>query len=388
LTIDFYGRLTIDFSGLQFVARCADGLASLRSLSIHFRKPTHFSEADVDGLATLSRLARLSSLRLPRAWRPPPAWLSCLTALSRIEAGQMLLSPGNVSTLAALPSLAELHGVSWKGAGGVLPAMAACCPRVAVLRRCFVSHLCLASLAAAFPGLREATNIWVSDDGAAAAAPHFAAALPAPAPWRGLRTLQMSGLNDLRSSDDVASAFSTLLSLLRGASELTSLELASPGEGDEDFALTPWRSADVAALLPLLPRTMESLAFCPVAALTDAAFVSCPHLPALRSLRLRWTVEPPQLTPRGLLALGRALPGLQSLRLSYCLEFDDEMAEQDYASKWGAVAQLDALCGGGFDYGAFYGDEGELEEEEDGKALLIAIRRALAHEAAAGVRLA
>jgi hypothetical protein len=358
------------------------------------------SNGEADGLACIGRLARLSSLRLPRAWRAPPAWLSSLTALSRIEAGSMLFSLHTLATLAALPALAEVHGFSWSDtwaqAGGALPAVAACCPRVAVLRRCSIYHTGLASLAAAFPGLREATEISVFD-GCRAAAPHLAApAPPPPAPWRGLQTLQMSGLNNLVYSDDVAAAFSTLLSLLRGASGLTSLDLGSiylashPGDyiDDEDFELAAWRSADVAALLPLLPRTMESLAFYPVAALTDAAFVSCPYLPALRSLDLRWAVEPPQLTLKGLLALGRALPGLQSLRLAYCGSYYEGITEHDFASRRAAVEQLDALCGGGFDYGAFYGDEGEAAEAVDGKALLIAIRRALAHEAAAGVRLA
>jgi hypothetical protein len=355
-------------------------------------------------LLQLGRMGRLRSLtasfpgNFPGNMAPPP-WLSSLTALTRIEAN-LQLSPVNVAVLAALPALRRLEGVTWTaGGGGALPA--ACCPGVLVLDNVRVHHSGLPSLAAAFPGLRDAINMEVvdgdddddDDDGDDGSdddggdgdedededddeAPHPAAMPAAPAPWRRLQTLHIEGFELLQERHFMPTV-KALLSLLRGATKLTTLRLTSVplSEENEDTwgAAEPhWGDAEVWALLAYVPLSLESLELYPLAALTDGAFADCPCRPALKTLQLLW-LEPPELTPGGLLALGRALPGLQSLYI-YADEEAGGYDEEDTQSAW--VRQLDALGGGA------------QPAVGSGNALLPAIRRALAREAAAGARLA
>ena len=343
LSVDFAGD---DGTGLQYLERSADGLAGLRFLGISLTLPSL-----VAGLSFISRLVGLSELSLDAPRMAPPAWLSSLTALSRITA-ELELDHTSITALAALPALAELDGVRWAaGAGGALPA--ACCPSVAVLGSCVVFHAGLASLAAAFPGLREASLGILDGFDSHAEAPHSAAMPQAPAAWCNLRDLRASfdGLEERH----LAAAFNSLLSLLRGAGELTSLELTSEEVDDDEYyeGTAFWSDTDVAALLAHAPATLESLTVYPVAALTDAAFIGCSLRPALKALRIRWSQppqlmligEPLQVTPVGLLALGWALPGLEHLRLSIVPgKFDGGYDEQ---RKRALIGQLDAMCGGG-----------------------------------------
>jgi hypothetical protein len=366
-----------DGTGLQYLARSVDGLSGLQSLEIDFVGPFKSESSLAARLPFIGCLGGLSKLTLRGApSMAPPAWLSSLTALTRICA-TLKLSPGNVAVLAALPALRELQGVTWTaGSGGALPAV--CCPSVTRLVGCTVRHSGLPSLAAAFPTLSTA-NIRISggDDGEA---PHPAATAPAPAAWHSLESLLIYGLNTLQERH-MAAASRSLLSLLRGAGGLTTLVLNTDDDGAD---LTAWRDADVAALLARAPLSLERLTLYPVAALTDAAFAGCPYRPALKLLELYWT-EPPQTMPGGLLALGRALPGLQVLDLgAYILEEGEngDGGEEQRMRAW--IEQLDALGGGGGGLPQRCAQPAKKSEVE----LVLAIRRALAREAAAGVRLA
>jgi hypothetical protein len=269
----------------------------------------------------------------------------------------------------------------------------------------------IASVAAAFPGLKLAVLQILNDDAYDEEELRFAAVPPAP--WRNLRILRVYDL-DLHERHIAAGAFSTLLSLLRGAGELTDLSLEPDPRVDVDagYVESPWTDADVAALLAHAPAALESLTVSPIAALTDATVAGCPHRPALKTLKLGWLpavygsiwlyqlLYRPELTPAGLLALGRALPGLQSLKVYCCCEHSDEVESAWCQLKRAWVEQLNALgCeqpalgaradgsdGGGSGGG---GSDGGLRwTVADDAALLLAIRRALAREAAAGVRLA
>ena len=362
-----------DGAGLQYLARSVDGLSGLQSLHISFDEPPTPDGAFLAGLSFIGRLVGLSCLKLciVQTMAPPP-WLSSLTALSSLQAN-LRVRPSDIATLAALPALRELIDFACDaGGGGALPA--ACCPSVAVLQHCRIEHTGLAALAAAFPMLTTAgIRIFGGDD---EEAPHPAAMPAALAPWRSLQTLQIEGF-ELLDERHIRSAFNALLALLRGASELTTLELTSV-EMDEEFddddiyPRTGWRDADVAALLAHAPATLESLKLCPVASLTDAAFAGCPPLPALKTLHLHW-MAPLRLTPGGLLALGRAMPGLERLCLS-AEPFAQGIGGDEQSMAW--IAQLDALGGGA------------QPAEGSGNALLLAIRSALAREVAAGARLA
>ena len=394
LSVSFPGCMHAG-AGLQYLARSVAGLSDLQSLAIEFNGSFQSESSLAASLSFIGRLVGLSSLTLGDApSMAPPAWLSSLTALSHIHAN-LQLSPVNVAVLAALPALRRLEGVTWTaGGGGALPA--ACCPGVLVLDNVRVHHSGLPSLAAAFPGLRGATITEVvdGDDDEDGEAPHPAATAPAPAAWHSLQTLAISGFNTLQERH-MAAALDSLLSLLRGAGELTTLELKTDDDG-EDF--TAWGDADVAALLARAPLSLERLTLYPAAALTDAAVAGCPYRPALKALHLLWT-EPPELTPAGLLALGRALPGLVSL---YFIADQDgpRACDEETESAW--VQQLDALGGGGGGGGgtaeassrAADGDDESSDGEDDGSdgeeddELVLAIRRALAREAAAGAPLA
>jgi hypothetical protein len=284
-------------AGLAGFERSVGGLPGLQHLSLAFGAPP-IADAPYLDIAFLGRLARLSSLVLSGAPAMAPAWLSPLTALTRVNAS-LRLTPANVASLAALPSLAEVHGATW--VGGALPAAA--CPSVVVLAGCHAVFADLASLAAAFPALRTAAIV-ILGGGGADAAPRFRADGAAGAPWRQLKALQVHGVDATRANADA------VLSLLRGCTrELARLELSGA------HAPAAWRGdADVAALLAHAPPTLESLVVGPVASLADGAFAGCPPRPALKTLHLHWA-PPLQLTPAGLLALGRALPGLRSLYL-------------------------------------------------------------------------
>ena len=288
-------------TSLPYLERSVAGLAGLQSLRISF------FALPLPDFSFVSRLVGLTSLALVGApGMAPPAWLSSLTALTKFEAN-LQLSPDNVALLAALPSLAELradggHYIEWAGGGGD-GALPAACTSVAVLRRCYAEESGLASLAAAFPGLREATEIVLvngrGDDDDDDEDP--AAMSAAPAPWSSLKTLQLERFETLEERRR-AVALASLLSLLRGAGELTSLELAG---GFDPFAedTTSWSSADVAALLAQLPRALESLTISPVAALKDAAFTDCPFHPALVSLHLHNPYTDLRLTPTASVSL-------------------------------------------------------------------------------------
>jgi len=386
----------LDGSGLPYLARSAANLSGLQTLGLCFDSGLLLSnDAFAAGLSFIGGLVGLSCLWLRDSpSMAPPAWLSSLTALTHIEAN-LRLSPGNVAALAALPALQQLQGVTWTaGGGGALPA--ARFPSIAVLVRCSVHHSELPSLAAAFPGLRQVTELTIFDDGDDDEEPHPAAVPAAPAAWRSLQTLTTRGLK--LQERHMAAVFNWLLRLLRGASELTSLDLGCwtwDVDNDEEFAPTAFSDADVAALLANAPATLTSLKACSVAALTAAAFAGCPPRPALKTMFLRW-MAPPRLNTAGLLALGRALPGLERLCLRPIVEDDGLDGEQQRKRAW--IEQLDAL-GGSAAAGrrrrrrrrrrvqpSFAGADDD-DSDEDDTELLRAIRRALARDAsAAGVR--
>jgi hypothetical protein len=147
--------------------------------------------------------------------------------------------------------------------------------------------------------------------------------------------------------------------LLRGAGHaLTHVTLEPSFIGSGRRALG---DAAVAALLANAPPGLESLAIHRVGELTDAAFAGCRPLPTLWWLELRQQAGPLRLTPAGLLALGRALPGLQALDLA-----PESQAREGVERAW--VEQLDALFGGA---------------ARASSSLLAAIRSALDREAAA-----
>jgi len=341
-----------DITGLQYLARSVDGLGGLKFLAISFDEPPTPNEAFLTSLSFISRLVGLSELRFGIVqMMAPPAWLSPLTALSSIQAN-LRITPSDLAALAALPALRELHNFSWDACAGAGALPAACCPSIEASGYCRIRHSELASLAAAFPGLRKACiRIYDGDDDKA---PRLSRAPLAPAPWRSLKALQIIGF-ELLEQRHTPAAFNSLLSLLRGAGELTSLELTSEEVDDDDYCegTAFWSDADVAALLAHAPPTLESLTVYPVAALTDAAFIGCSLRPALKALRIRWSqppqmmliAEPLQVTPVGLLALGWALPGLERLRLTIAPgKFDGDYDEQ---RKSALIGQLNAMCGGG-----------------------------------------
>jgi len=410
---------TKDGSSLSFLGLATAGLSqNLRSLDIKCSAPPGGGggEEEEPPFANLSFLARLAPslqslvLEVPT---PPRDWLYTLTQLTKIDIIELSVSTGSTAQLSALTRLQDLECGRWRCAGASVPP-AASLASVTKLTIWNAPPHGLASLAAAFPGAREAVVQLLEgdyddesddDEAAAAAAPPpartaaraaAAAVAPVQPPWRELSSLHLRGFETLLGDDAVA-AFGALLALLEGARGLSVLHL----EGARVTAATPMAGdAHVAALLAAVAPTATRLCISPVGSLTDAAIAGCPLHPAVQWLGLYpGRPSPFKLSPAGLLALGRAMPGLELLSL--------EDANAAAVKRW--VKKLDALrvlggrgrgaaaggsgaAGGGSASDSVSGDSASggyaQPAEGSGNAILLAIRRALAREAAAGVRLA
>ena len=311
-------------SGLGLLAASVDALApSLRHLSITAAAPDDDEEEDSDmeeddlsldegETAFLGRLTSLEALELKGCRCPSlPAWLASLTRLTRLEAdGCCLRFEEDAAALAGLPRLRELSLQAFAPAEGLVP--------VAGVTRltCETSWKEREMLLAAFPGLIEA------DLQMFALGP---AAVPAPTVPLGehLRRLTVRVRLPLAGAIPNSAVHGRVLEQLRqlllGLPALRQLNVPAHG------------TIGCAELPPLLHASpaLEELALSGDLSTLDAsAFDGCPRYPSLRALSLdddgggseEPKKPPPQqalagLTSAGLLALGRAFPGLARLSL-------------------------------------------------------------------------
>jgi hypothetical protein len=292
------------------VAAVVSHLTALRSLSLY------------DSAQSYGRLA---------AWLPP---LRHLTSLSDIHCAAC-----DLPALATLPALAELQLQRWMGdePGGEPSAatasdsanphtVAASCASVTKLV-CNADPLQLASLVAAFPSVVDARIAVVNDTWKW---PPEAIKLPAPPAlaWRGLRRLCLSNERGVHGALTPVA----LLRQLCGAGcgwPLTLRQLTLT-----HFTFFEFRREDRRQLAELLAAAVRleclSIGRPP---LTVGAFAGFRHA-ALRRLHSLGS-EPWDLDTADLLALGAALPNLESLHLGW-------WEADGVAAAW----RLDVACGG------------------------------------------
>ena len=318
-------RLVCTFvgGGLGLLAPSVERLApSLRHLAIVAANSSYDHEFDADDdqpkampdVGYLGRLTSLETLELSVAAGSnflaanqhdvgrPPRWLASLTRLTRLEAEGCVFSSGrDAAVLAGLP---RLRGLSlsgfWHPEDVDLSAVAG------VTRlKCRTSWCDLYALLSTFPDLAEA------DFGLSGRHPS-APAVPAHL-GRKLRRLTARVYLPLSGS----SGCDELRLLLTGLPALRQLHVASGSIG----------GAQLPPLLHAAPALEELTLSGDLAGLSDDALASCPAFPSLRALALiddggrggaldkRPAVPLAGLSSSGLLALGRAFPGLTRLSL-------------------------------------------------------------------------
>ena len=299
-----------DRSGLRQLASSAPGLSALRSLSLTVNTLAVDAGAGLPVLAAadllfLSQLSALRELSIVGAVvrpvaLPPLLFLTCLQVYST------RFTPIIASKLPA--GVSYLGFDTWSGGGGGGggadgPPAPAPCASVSRLS-CTAVDADLQGLMAAFPSVISAHLLF------------YPPRKPPAAGW-WLRSLN---LERHTSASQLSPA--SLLRLLGDMSGLMELRVSTDG-GCVDLG------ALLAAAPQLLRLSLETGALTSVDLTTSPAL---PRLPHLKWLRLQCPHPAATLTERGLLALGRAAPGLTRLQLS-----DDGSVERALA------AQLDAL---------------------------------------------
>jgi|APGre2960657404_1045060.scaffolds.fasta_scaffold51761_1 hypothetical protein len=327
--------LTVDLApgaiGLAQLALAADALApSLTSLELDASGNRNSGlpalRMDNPSLAWLGSLRRLRSLTLElEPWcggQLSPPWLQTLTDLTRLEVGWACVTPQiAAAVLGPLASLRELQFECWDcdASAEALPGSASGVTRLRLLG---LDWQALSALTRAFPAVRDAELrcLWDGDypDGV------------------HVDPLPQSGWRDIQRLDIRGDTLQPLLPALRllGA-------LGGSLKRLEAHIFRPVDDADFLALLAASPA-LEELHLAR-ADLSDAALEACTALPGLRQLSLGYRVDPGapwgpslRLTVAGLLALGRAFPGLR-----------EEPCGLDIGSSSGWVEELDALPGSG-----------------------------------------
>jgi len=311
-------------SGLGLLAASVDALApSLRHLSITAAAPDdEDGDSDTDDggpwldegeTAFLGRLTALQTLALRGCrYNLLPEWLASLTRLTRLEANGCCLSfEEDAAALAGLPRLRELTLQEFA------PEEEGLGPVAGVTRlTCETNWAERDTLLAAFPGLLEA-ELHIFALGPAAA--------PAPAVPLGehLRRLTARIHLPLAGAPGIGAfrgrVLENLRQLLLGLPTLRQLHIHAEGS---------IAGAELPPLLRASPALEELTLSGDLSSLDASAFAGCPRYPSLRALSLdddgggseEPKKPPPQqalagLTSAGLLALGRAFPGLARLSL-------------------------------------------------------------------------
>jgi len=310
-------------SGLGLLAASVDALApSLRHLSITAAAPDdEDGDSDTDDggpwldegeTAFLGRLTALQTLALRGCrYNLLPEWLASLTRLTRLEANGCCLSfEEDAAALAGLPRLRELTLQEFA------PEEEGLGPVAGVTRlTCETNWAERDALLAAFPGLLEA-ELHIFALGPAAA--------PAPAVPLGehLRRLTARIHLPLAGAPGIGAfrgrVLENLRQLLLGLPTLRQLHIHAEGS---------IAGAELPPLLRASPALEELTLSGDLSTLDASAFAVCPRYPSLRALsldddggRCGESKKPPEqalagLTPAGLLALGRAFPGLARLSL-------------------------------------------------------------------------
>jgi len=311
-------------SGLGLLAASVDALApSLRHLSITAAAPDdEDGDSDTDDggpwldegeTAFLGRLTALQTLALRGCrYNLLPEWLASLTRLTRLEANGCCLSfEEDAAALAGLPRLRELTLQEFA------PEEEGLGPVAGVTRlTCETNWAERDALLAAFPGLLEA-ELHIFALGPAAA--------PAPAVPLGehLRRLTARIHLPLAGAPGIGAfrgrVLENLRQLLLGLPTLRQLHIHAEGS---------IAGAELPPLLRASPALEELTLSGDLSSLDASAFAGCPRYPSLRALSLdddgggseEPKKPPPQqalagLTSAGLLALGRAFPGLARLSL-------------------------------------------------------------------------
>jgi len=287
-------------AGLSRLEASVSGLAgSLRSLSTTAFIPQR-------QLTFLGRLTSLASLRMCSTGLPP--WLSQLSALTRLQNEGIIDWPYDVPVLACLRGLRELEVERWvghggggrmgggssggSGSGGTALALGV---TQLVCRHVQLQHL--PSLAATTPGAARVAVTVAGDDAALAPLPPGAVT----GAWPQVGDLEiacfgcyMSQILDLGLAEVLHGGGLRRLCLV-GAPNAAQLALLLSAPALEDLTLTLPRGGDLEALLaPSLAAPGGGRALQTLTTVNSSAALQ-------------------RLTAEGLLALGRALPALQTL---------------------------------------------------------------------------
>jgi len=231
-------------------------------------------------------------------WRMS-AWLPYLSSLSALTLSNGICTPEVPGRLASwLPSLRDLRFECWEGGEGGAASACAACATVTALE-CQVLHWQLGSLAAAFPCVVEAT-LCASANVAPPPQPQ------PPAAWRDLRRLRV--LHSY-SGSLTGGAPRDLVRQLCGAGAAAALTQLTIGG-----LVANMDGADIVGLLRAAPELAHlCIQIVSPAVELEAALAGVRHT-SLRRLHLQ-TSGPLLVETEGLLALGAALPNLESLHL-------------------------------------------------------------------------
>jgi len=311
-----------DRSGLRQLARSAPGLSGLLALSLTVRKRAGNAGANSPALAAadllfLSQLSALRALTIYGASVRPTA-LPSLHFLTHLDIPKMSMNRDILSKLPA--GLQDASFGDWSGGGdgggggggaggGDGPPAPPPCASITCLA-CSSTPNNLKSLISAFPSVVSACLLIFHED------VFYPPSKPTAGWW--LRSLDLE-----RHSSAAHLSPATLMRLLGDMSGLMELRVSTDGG-----------CVDLGALLAAAPQLLR-LAL-ETGALTSVDLATSPALPRLP--RLKWLYSAAGLSVRGLLALGRAAPGLTRLRLG-----NEEAVERALAARLDAltVAQSD-----------------------------------------------